>query len=192
MVDLMLLVVLSWCVWFGWQRGFLRTCMDAVALLVPMFLVTFSIPFLKGVLVDRGWDVALAKWMAGHLVKTSPESSGFLYLSKATPVGEGFGVHSPLVVERLYDLVLLGLMVGAVFVGLQMILRVYETLWLEARGMWRSQPFGAVMGLGIGLTLNTYLVSVLGLVCWWKGMAWLDGSLMESMFVRGLYGLIFW
>jgi hypothetical protein len=192
MVDLLMLVVLSWCMWLGWQRGFVRTCMDAVALVAPMFLLTLSIPFLKGVLIDRGWSMALAKWMAGHLVKTSPESSGFVYLSKATPVGEGFGVNSSLVVERFYDLLLLGLMGGAVFMGLQMILRVYETLWLEARGMWHSKPFGAMMGLGIGLTLNTYLVSVLGLICWLQGMEWLDSSLMDSMFVRGMYRAIFW
>ncbi|HEU4962876.1 MAG TPA: hypothetical protein VFV52_03315 [Bacilli bacterium] len=192
MVDLLMLVVLSWCVWFGWQRGFIRTCLDAVALIVPMFLVTLSIPFLKGVLVDRGWDTALEKWMAAHLVKTSPESSGFLYLTKATPVGEGFGVNSSLVVERFYDLVLLGLMGGAVFIGLKMILKVYETLWLEARGVWKSRGMGMMMGLGIGLTINTYLVSVFGLICWLQGLAWIDSSLMDSLFVRGLYRAIFW
>ncbi|MBL0385037.1 hypothetical protein JJB07_00125 [Tumebacillus sp. ITR2] len=192
MVDLCIAVVLSWCVWFGWQRGFWRTCMDAIALLVPMFLLTFSIPFLKGVLVDKSWSFALAKWMAGHLVHTSPQSSGFLNVTQATPVVQGLGPDVSVIVERLYDLLLLGLMGGTVFVGLQMILRVYETLWRNAQGMWKSRFVGSAVGLGIGATISTYLVSVLGLVCWLDGMQWLDGELMHSMFVRSLYRLIFW
>jgi hypothetical protein len=193
MVDLLVLVVLSWCVWFGWQRGFLRTCMDAMALLVPIFILTLSIPFLKGVLLDKGWNVALAKWMAGHLVKTSPQSSGFLNRSAATPVVQGLGLGAPQVVERLYDLIMLGLMVGAVFVGLQMILRVYETLWREAYHQgWQSRVTGGVMGLGIGLTISTYVVSVLGLVCWLQGMEWLDEGLVRSGFVHGVYVVLGW
>ncbi|MGZ4164895.1 MAG: hypothetical protein ACXVPK_12745, partial [Tumebacillaceae bacterium] len=66
-----------------------------MALLVPIFILTLSIPFLKGVLLDKGWNVALAKWMAGHLVKTSPQSSGFLNLSAATPVVQGLGIGAP-------------------------------------------------------------------------------------------------
>jgi hypothetical protein len=166
--------------------------MDAIALLAPMFLLTFSIPFLKGVLLDKSWSFALAKWMAGHLVHTSPQSSGFLNVTKATPVVQGLGADVTAVVERLYDLLLLGFMGGTVFVGLQMILRVYETLWRDGRGFWRSKFAGGCVGLGIGATISTYLVSVLGLVCWLDGMQWMDGELMHSMFVRGLYRLIFW
>ncbi|PWK16594.1 hypothetical protein [Tumebacillus permanentifrigoris] len=192
MVDLCIAVVLSWCVWFGYRRGFWRTCMDAIALLAPMFLLTFSIPFLKGALVDKSWSFALTKWMAGHLVHTSPQSSGFLNVTKATPVGQGLGPDVIAVVERLYDLLLLGLMGGTIFVGLQMILRVYETLWRDERGLWRSKIAGGFVGLGIGTTISTYLVSVLGLVCWLQGLQWIDGELMHSMFVRSLYRLIVW
>ena len=192
MVDLLIVVVLSWCIWFGWQRGFLRTCIDGIALIVPMFIVTLSIPYLKSVLVDKGWDLALAKWMAGHLVKTSPQSSGFLNVASATPVVQGLGPGAPAVVERFYELALLGLMSGAVFVGLQMILRVYETLWRDAHNAWQSRTAGGVLGVGIGLTIGTYLVSVLGLVCWIRGMGWLDEALMDSFFMHGLYRLIFW
>ncbi|KEO81207.1 hypothetical protein EL26_21975 [Tumebacillus flagellatus] len=166
--------------------------MDAMALLLPMFLLTISIPFLKGVLVDKSWSFALAKWMAGHLVHTSPQSSGFLNVTKATPVVQGLGPDVSVIVERLYDLLLLGLMSTALFVGLQMILRVYETLWRQARGVWQSRLAGSAVGLCIGATVSTYMVSVLGLVCWLNGMQWLDGELVHSMFVRGLYRLIFW
>lgn len=193
MVDLLILMVLSWCVWLGWQRGFLRTCVDAMALIVPMFLVTLSTPFLKSVLVDRGWNLALAKWMAGHLVKTSPQSSGYLDLSSATPVVQGMGPGAPEVVERFYELALLGLMSGAVCMGLQMIVRVYETLWRERQhGMWQNRTAGAALGMGIGMTVSTYVVSVLGLVCWIRGMEWLDGELMNSVFMHALYRLVLW
>lgn len=192
MVDLCIAVVLSWCVWFGWQRGFWRSCLDAIALIAPMFLLTFSIPFLKGVLIDKSWSFALAKWMAGHLVHTSPQSSGFLNITKATPVIQGLGPDVSAIVERLYDLLLLGLMGGTVFIGLQMILRVYETLWQNPQGLWQSKFAGGCVGLGIGATISTYMVSVLGLVCWLNGMQGLDNELMHSMIVRGLYRFIFW
>jgi Colicin V production protein len=193
MVDLLILMVLSWCVWLGWQRGFLRTCVDAMALIVPMFLVTLSTPFLKGVLVDRGWNLALAKWMAGHLVNTSPQSSGYLDLSSATPVVQGLGPGAPEVVERFYELALLGLMSGAVCMGLQMIVRVYETLWRDRQhDMWQTRMAGAALGMGVGLTVSTYLVSVLGLVCWIRGMEWLDSELMNSVFMHALYRMILW
>ncbi|ARU60886.1 hypothetical protein CBW65_07065 [Tumebacillus avium] len=192
MVDLLLMVAVAWCAYFGWKRGFLRTCIDALALVVPLFFLTLSIPFLKSVLFDEGWNFGLAKWMAGHLVKTSPYSNGFMELETAQAVTKGLNSHAPAVVERFYDLFLLGLMGGAVFIGLQMILRVYETLWRDAHGMWRSQALGGLMGLGIGLTISTYLVSVLGLICWIQGMQWLDQGLMQSVFVHALYRFIFW
>ena len=164
-----------------------------MALIVPMFLVTLSIPFLKGVLVERGWNLALAKWMAGHLVKTSPQSSGYLDLSSATPVVQGLGPGAPEVVGRFYELALLGLMSGAVFLGLQMIVRVYETLWQERQhAMWQTRMAGATIGFGVGMTLSTYLMSVLGLVCWIRGMEWLDGELMDSVFMHALYKMILW
>ncbi|MFD2170626.1 hypothetical protein [Tumebacillus lipolyticus] len=192
MVDLLLLVVIVWCAYFGWKRGFLRTCIDALALVMPLVVITLSIPYLKKVLFDEGWSFGLAKWMAGHLVKTSPYSNGFLELESTQAVLQGFNTHAPAVVERFFELFLLGLMSGAVFVGMQMILRVYETLWRDAHGMWRSPVFGSVMGLGIGLTLSTYLVSLFGLICWLQGMQWLDEGLMESLFVHALYRFIFW
>jgi len=172
------------------QRGFLRTCMDALSLLVPIFILTISIPFLKGVLFDQGWDTALAKWMAGHLVHTSPESNGFLNLVQATAVSSGLGLEANAVSQRFYELFLLGLMVAAVFVGLQMILRVYETLWRDAHGVWQSKPIGGVLGFGIGTTVSTYLVSVLGLSCWIRGMEWLDEELLHSLFVHVVYRVI--
>jgi hypothetical protein len=193
MVDLLIAVILSWCAWLGWQRGFLRTCIDAVSLMVPIFLLTISIPFLKHVLIDRGWDVALSKWMAGHLIHTSPLSSGFLPLETAQPVGRGLGPDLAMtVVERFYDLFLLGLMGGALFVGLQMILRVYETLWRDAHGFWRSRAIGGIMGFGMGLTLSSYLVSCLGLICWIQGMEWLDQGLINSLFVYVMYRVFPW
>jgi hypothetical protein len=80
-----------------------------------------------------------------------------------------------------------------VFVGLQMILRVYETLWRDAHHQtWSSRVTGGVMGLGIGLTIATYMVSVLGLVCWIQGMEWLDEGLVQSGFVYGVYRVLGW
>lgn len=192
MVDLFILVILSWCVWLGWQRGFLRTCLDAMAMMVPIFLLTVSIPFLKNVLIDRGWDTALSKWMAGHLVNTSPLSSGFLSLETAKPVVQGLGPDAGVLVEKFYDLFLLGLMGGATFLGLQMIIRVYETLWRDAHGFWQSRPVGGLLGLGIGLTLSSYLVSFLGLICWIRGMEWLDQGLMDSLIVHVMYRVFTW
>jgi hypothetical protein len=164
--------------------------MDALSLLLPIFILTISIPFLKDVLFDQGWDTGLAKWMAGHLVHTSPESNGFMNLVQATPVGQGMGLEASAVAQRFYDLFLLGMMVAAVFVGLQMILRVYETIWRDAHGVWQSKPIGGVLGLGIGVTISTYVVSVLGLSCWIRGMEWLDGELIDSLFVQLVYRVI--
>jgi len=192
MIDLLLLVVLAWCAWLGWQRGWLRTLVDAVALLLPLFVVSQSVPFLKKVLVDQGWSAAFSKWMAGHLANTSPQSAGFLNQVKATPVVQGLGFNTSPIMERLYELVLIGLTCGAVFVGLQMILRVYETLWRDAHSAWQSRAAGGVLGLGVGLTVATYLLSVLGMVCWIQGMDWLDGELMHSVLMHALYRGIFW
>jgi hypothetical protein len=164
--------------------------MDALSLLIPIFILTISIPFLKNVLIDQGWGTALNKWMAGHLVHTSPDSNGFLSLVQATPVGQGLGFEASAVTQKFYELFLLGLMVTAVFVGLQMILRVYETLWRDAHGVWQSRPIGGLFGLGIGVTISTYLVSVLGLSCWIRGMEWLDDELMNSLFVHLIYRVI--
>jgi hypothetical protein len=192
MVDLLILVILSWSIWFGWRRGALRTLVDAVALLTPMFLVTLFIPFLKDVLIDRGWSLAVAKFMAGHLVKTSPQSAGFLNVAEATPVAQGIGLGAPLWVERLYELVILGLMSGALFVGLQMVLQVYETLWRESRFDWQARALGGVAGLGIGATVSAYVISVLGLLCWIQGLEWLDQEMIGALSVRSLYRVIFW
>jgi hypothetical protein len=187
MVDLLVLAILSWCGWLGWQRGFFRTCLDAMSMWVPLFLLTFSIPFLKKVLIDRSWELAVSKWMAGHLVVTSPLSNGFLQVQPATPVVQGLGSHLPAVTSRFYELLLIGLMGGAMFLGVQMILRVYETLWRDVHGLWRSQLLGSVIGVGVGVTLSGYLVSFLGLVCWIQGMEWLDQGLVESVIVQVMY-----
>jgi len=192
MVDMLILVVLGWCSWFGWKRGFLRTCIDAAALILPLFVITLSVPLLKGVLLEQGWSHAFSKWMAGHLVKTSPQSSGFLNEAAARPVVQGLGSTLSPVVERLYDLLLIGLSAGGVYIGLQMILRVYETLWRDAHGVWQSRMTGGVLGLGIGMTVSGYLLSVLGLLCWIRGFEWLDQELMHSLFMHSLYRLIFW
>lgn len=166
MIDLGILIVIAWGAAIGWGRGGFRSMLDCVGAGTAVAVALFSIPFMKDGLIDGFWAHDLRRWINDHL--------------KAVPTSFGFDSVGTDVADRLYHLIVVGISSVAVFIGIQMILQVYITVWRQPVQSPVSRWAGALIGCCIGGMIGVYMVQCLGLLSWVKGLEILDLYLAKS------------
>lgn len=168
-IDLMIVGLLAWGGIIGWRRGAYRSLLDCASVGSAIAVVLFSVPLVRDVLIDGSWAWPLRKWLRERL-QTVPAGMGF-----SNP---GFGAA-----DRLYHLLIVGTGALAVWIGMQMILQVFQTVLREPVGSVGSRIAGTLMGMAMAGIFSVYVVQCLGLLSWLRGFEALDFSLRQSFLV---------
>ncbi|WP_018131419.1 CvpA family protein [Effusibacillus pohliae] len=168
MIDLLILCLLSWSGILGWRRGGFRALIDSVSVGGASAAAIFLIPLLRDHFIDGG-ALEFRKWLREHI--------------RSVPTGFGLSDPGPGVAQNLYHLLIVGIAALAVWIGMQMILQVFQTVWKEPGGTVLSRIAGSLLGIAIGSVLAAYMVKCLGLLSWVQGWEALDLQLARSFFV---------
>lgn len=177
LTDLLILMILLWTGVIGWRRGGLRSLIDSMSVGSATAVVIFSIPFVKDRLIDGSWALEFRNWIQENV--------------RAVPAGYGFP-ESNAVADNLYHMVLVGAGALTVWIGIQMILQVFQTVWKIPNGTLLSGVMGTLIGTGMGSVFAWYMVQCLGLLSWLKGFETLDTYLGNSFFVWVILNLAIW
>ncbi|BCJ87496.1 CvpA family protein [Effusibacillus dendaii] len=172
MMDLLIICLLSWSTVNGWQRGAYRSMVGCMGIGSAIAVVLFTVPFIKDRLVDGSWAWDLRKWMQDHM--------------QAVPTSIGLSAGGEGPADKLYHLIVVGVAACSVWIGIRMILKVYETLWEETNVRVGSRIAGSLIGFCIGSAGAAYLVDCLGLLSWVKGWEALDQLIGQSVIVTNV------
>ncbi|TCS75180.1 colicin V production protein [Effusibacillus lacus] len=164
----MIICLLSWAGVIGWRRGGYRSLLDCMGVGSAIALVVFAIPHIQDRLIDGWWAHEFRQWLYDHI--------------RAVPTGQGLSEQGKSVAESLYHMLVVGIGALAVWIGIQMILKVFQTVMKEPGESLFSRISGSVIGFSMGSVFAAYVVQCLGLLSWVQGMESLDRQLAHSFF----------
>lgn len=177
LTDLLILMIVLWTGVIGWRRGGLLSLIDSMSVGSAIAVVVFSIPFVRDRLIDGSWALEFRKWIQENV--------------RAVPTGFGFQ-ESTGVADSLYHMLVVGAGALTVWIGIQMILQVFQTVWKIPNGTVLSRVTGMLIGTAMGSVFSWYMVQCLGLLSWLKGFETLDTYLGNSFFVWVILNLAIW
>ncbi|MFC4768456.1 CvpA family protein [Effusibacillus consociatus] len=175
MVDLLILCLISWFTIIGWRRGGYRSLLDCMSIGSAIAVVVFTIPLFRDQLIDGDWAWQLRNWIH-EMMRTVPTF--------------GFSNAEMGPADKLYHLLIVGAGALTVWIGIQMILQVFQTVWKEPSGSIASRVTGTLLGTCIGSVFSIYMVQCLGPLSWLRGWEALDHYLAKSFFVWAFMNLM--
>lgn len=169
LIDLLIVAIVAWASIIGWRRGGTRSLIDSASVGSAIAVVLLSITFVRDRLIDGSWALVIRKWIRENL--------------RSIPTTAGFATENAGVADNLYHLLIVGVGAITVWIGLQMILQVFQTVWRVPHETPVSRMAGTLIGTGMGSAFAWYMVQCLGLLSWIKGFEALDSYLGSSYFV---------
>ncbi len=178
LIDLLIVAIVAWASIIGWRRGGTRSLIDSASVGSAIAVVILSITLVRDRLIDGSWALEIRNWIRENL-RSAPTTAGF--------ASENMGVA-----DNLYHLLIAGAGAITVWIGMQMILQVFQTVWRVPNETLFSRIAGTLIGAGMGSVFAWYMVQCLGLLSWVKGFEALDSYLGSSFLVWLVLNLTIW
>lgn len=172
-VDTVILSVVAWGAVIGWKRGGYRALLDFASLGGSVAVILFSVHWINNIFIQADWAYKVRKWIFEQIL--------------VVPTGSGLSVPGNQFADQLFHLLLVGGSSLAVWIGIQMILQVFQTIMREPAGTVMSRTTGGIIGSVMGSVISFYMVQCLGFLSWVKGLEELDLYMGRSVIVSAMH-----
>ncbi|MHB1681700.1 MAG: hypothetical protein ACYCYO_02585 [Bacilli bacterium] len=179
MIDLVIILILSWLALFGYVFGGTRTLVYVSALVGSGYVVVEVFPWLQLVGYDPAVQGDYLHWLNRILEPILPVAKNGIHpvLSAGAPVAKA----ADAVVHIVYrQLIAVGYALCVLF-GLLMAGKSLDTAWPDSMARRSRTVSGVFVGLLAGVYLSAFTIHIIGVAAWLTHSGMLRSELYRSL-----------